>query len=303
MEKVLIIGANGFLGTNLIKAYEEDSKFQKNFSLTVADIENSNIPETIPFFQLDITKKEEVSKILSKINPDIIILTAALTDVDKCEVEKQLAFKVNVQGPQNIIKACKELGTKLVFISTDFVFDGTKPEPYIEEDIPNPQSYYAKTKFQAELSIYSSGIDYLICRTAVLYGWNQNKLNFITWILDNLEKKKPLRIVTEQINSPTYVENLAKCVFKLLELGASGIYHTAGDCILSRYEMALKCAEIFDNNKDLIKPIQNLKQKAERPRNAGLNITKLKTKVRDQMKILNLEEGLKRMRTSKENYI
>jgi dTDP-4-dehydrorhamnose reductase len=216
LEKILLIGANGFLGKNVINLYKSENKLKNKFNLVAADINNTNIPSDIPFHNIDITKQEDLTENLLLIEPDIIILTAAMTDVDQCETNKELATKINFIGPKNVINACKKMGSKLVFMSTDFIFNGEKNNLYTEEDIPKPQSHYGKTKFFAELAILYSEIKYLICRTSVLYGWNPNKLNFMTWILENLKKKNKLSIVTNQINSPTYVDNLANMLFKLI---------------------------------------------------------------------------------------
>jgi dTDP-4-dehydrorhamnose reductase len=296
MKKITLIGANGFLGKNVIKLYKSDDKLKNKFNLVAADIDNTNISSDIPFHYIDITKQEDLTENLLLIEPDIIILTAAMTDVDQCEIKKELATKINFEGPKNVINACKKLGSKLLFMSTDFIFNGEKSNLYTEEDIPKPKSHYGKTKFFAELAILYSGIKYLICRTSVLYGWNPNKLNFITWILKNLKKKNKLSIVTNQINSPTYVNNLANVVFKLIENDANGIFHTAGASSLSRYEMALKCAEVFNYNKELITPIDSLNQDAQRPENAGLNVSKLKDFLKDELEIFTLEEGLNHMK-------
>ncbi|MEJ2249401.1 MAG: SDR family oxidoreductase [Candidatus Lokiarchaeota archaeon] len=280
MKKILIIGANGFLGRNLLQVYNTNSEYKKSFSIITSDLTKTNISPKFPFFQLDITDPGKVDEIIEKILPDIIILTAAMTDVDQCEEKKDLARRINFYGPKNIVEACKKFNCKLVFLSTDFVFDGEKTDSlYNEQDIPNPQSYYGLTKFHSELAIIYSEIDYLICRTAVLYGWNETKLNFITWILNNLKNGKKLNIVTNQINSPTYVKNLAEI----------------------RYEMALKCAEIFGYDKSLISPIPNLKQKAKRPKNAGLDVKKLKNSLNDTVKIYTIENGLKEMRETRIN--
>jgi len=219
-----------------------------------------------------------------------------MTNVDQNEKDKRLATKINVEGPKNVIRACKQIDSKLIFMSTDFIFDGRKSGDYTEEDIPNPISHYGKTKFDAELAILNSDIDYLICRTAVLYGWNNEKLNFITWVLKKLQDNERINIVTDQINNPTYVRNLAEIILKLIEKKASGIYHTAGDDALSRYEIAIKCAEVFECDKNLISPIGSLNQVAIRPKNASLNITKLKSFLDSELKCLSLLEGLKDMK-------
>jgi dTDP-4-dehydrorhamnose reductase len=299
MEKLLIIGANGFLGKNLLKIYEQNATYKNKYKIYTADLLNSNIPQTFYFRKLDITNKEKTNHLIQEIHPDIIVLTAAITDVDKCEIERDIAREINFEAPKSIVEICNKTNTKLVFISTDFIFDGKKPNvPYHEQDIPNPPNYYAQTKFHAELSILYAEIEFLICRTAVLYGWNNDKPNFITWVLEKLSTGEEISIVTNQINSPTYVINLAEIIFKLIEKDQEGIFHTAGDSILSRYQMAVKCAEIFDYDKSLIHPIDNLEQTAQRPTNVGLDISKLKNVVQNEKKIYTFTDGLIHMKNN-----
>ena len=262
LKKILIIGANGFLGTNVIQFRDRNKK-------------------------------------IVEISPDVILLTAAMTNVDQNEIDKEFAIKINTEGPKNVLAACKKIDSKLIFMSTDFVFDGKKQGNYTENDTPNPLSHYAKTKFDAEQAIIHSEVEYIICRTAVLYGWNPQKLNFITWILKKLSNNEKLTIVTNQINNPTYVKNLAEIILILVEKDTGGIYHTVGKVSLSRYEMALKCAEIFNYNSNLIIPINEINQKAIRPNNASLDITKLKRLIGPDINIYSLGEGLKDMKINR----
>ena len=298
--KILLIGANGFLGGRILQFSEKNDYYFQNYDLIASDLENDNIKEAIPFYFIDITKKDDLIKKIIKISPDIIILTAAMTDVDKNESNKALATKINFIGPQNVVEACKRVNSKLIFMSTDFIFDGVSKEGnYKEEDLPNPLNHYGKTKLEAEKFILSSDIEYLVCRTAVLYGWNEKKLNFITWILDKLKKKETLSIVTDQTNSPTNVNNLAEMILNLINKEERGIVHTAGEGWLNRYEMAITCAEVFNYNKELIVPVEHFEQKAKRPKNVGLNIDKVKKIVKSEMKIFNFYEGLEYMKENK----
>lgn len=300
--KVLIIGANGFLGNTILKLGRENLPLLENFSFIAADIERNNISADTPFFRMDITNSLESFQIINKASPDVVLLTAAMTNVDGCEIHKQLAKKINIEGPEHILKACTKLGIKIVFMSTDFVFDGiSKKGNYHENDIPNPLSFYGKTKLLAEDAIKASDIDYLICRTSVLYGWNPEKQNFITWVLSKLKNHEKISIVTDQVNNPTYALNLAEIILELIDLDAKGIYHTAGDSSLNRYEIALKCAKTFNFSKDLITPIETIEQKAQRPKNAGLNITKLKKKLGNRLNVMSFEEGLKDMKNRQQN--
>ena len=297
LTNILIIGANGFLGNRIIQLRKTKEVRDLNYEFLAADIENNNIPLDVTFYHINITSPQDVIKKIEIICPDIILLTAAMTNVDQNEVDKDLATRINTEGPKYILEACKKTDSKLFFMSTDFVFDGISQQGnYKEDDIPNPLSFYAKTKHNAEQAIINSNIDYTICRTAILYGWNKQKQNFITWMLNQLENKEQITLVTDQSNSPTFVPNLAEILIKLIEKDAKGIYHTAGDCNLNRYEMALKCAEIFDYNPDFIKKIDSIEQKAIRPKNAGLNISKLKKLIGSELKIYNFDDGLNHMK-------
>ena len=296
-KTILIIGANGFLGLNILQLRKTKELRNLNYHILAADIENSNVPIDVTFYHINITNPQDTLKKIEVISPDVILLTAAMTNVDQNEVDKDLATVINTEGPKNVLEACKKTNSKLVFMSTDFIFDGISKEGnYNENDTPNPLSYYAKTKNDAEQAIIKSEIEFTICRTAVLYGWNKNKHNFITWIISKLQQNEPIQIVTDQLNSPTFVKNLAEILIKLIEKDAKGIYHTVGDCTLNRYEMALKCAEVFSLKKDLISPIESIEQKAIRPKNAGLNICKLKRFIGSDLKIYNLDAGLNYMK-------
>ena len=292
-KKILIIGTNGFLGNNILKFKNQKEFLNKQINFIASDLINTNISNDLPYFRMDITNSQDTIEKIKKISPDVIILTAAMTDVDRCEIDKKVATQVNTEGPRNVIKACEKTDSKLVFISTDFIFDGSKKNAsYTEEDVPNPLSHYAMTKYKAELAIINSDIDYLICRAAVLYGWNKIKLNFITWVLSKLQQNEKISIVKSQINSPTFVKNLAEIILKLIEKDGKGIFHTAGDCILNRYEIAVKCARVFKYDENLINPLNEIEQIAIRPKNAGLNINKLKKFIGSELKIYNLDDGL-----------
>ena len=296
-KTILIIGANGFLGSNILHLRKTKEVRDLNYQFLAADIKNSNIPIDVTFYHINITNPQDILKKIEVISPDVILLTAAMTNVDQNEVDKDLATAINTEGPKNVLEACKKTDSKLVFMSTDFIFDGISKEGnYNENDTANPLSYYAKTKYKAEQAIINSEIEYTICRAAVLYGWNKEKQNFITWIINKLQQNEPIQIVTDQLNSPTFVKNLAEILIKLIEKDATGIYHTVGDCTLNRYEMALKCAEVFNLKTKLISPIENFEQKAIRPKNAGLNISKLKRLIGSDLKIYNLDDGLNYMK-------
>jgi len=259
----LVTGAGGLLGERIIELDENAI----GLYYTRKPLIDRNL------IKLDITNRKEVFKIFKDFQPKCVIHCAALTNVDYCEEHKKEAYTVNVEGTKNVVDACKEIGAKLVYVSTDFIFDGKKGS-YKESDKPNPLSYYGFTKLKGEEFVRKLE-NYVIARTSVIYG--PNKSNFVFWVLESLRKGKKIKVVTDQYNSPTYNLDLAKALLKLSEKG-HGIYHTAGSERISRYEFAKRIAKIFNLDSDLIEKITSheLMQKAKRPFDSSLNVEKIK---------------------------
>jgi dTDP-4-dehydrorhamnose reductase len=233
-------------------------------------------------------------KIIKKIKPDYIVHTAAFTNVDACETHKEDAFKINVNGTKHVAEASEEINAKLVYVSTDYVFDGEKGM-YKEEDPTNPVDYYGETKLEGEKVVKDLRLrDYIIVRPSVLYGWNPVMLNFVTWVIDELRKGNEINIVKDQFNTPTLADNLAELILELLEGGESGSFHVCGSERINRYDFAVKIAAIFDLNTELINPITSdqLNWIAKRPMDSSLDTSKISR----IQKPLNIEEGLTRMR-------
>jgi len=270
MDKVLIIGISGLLGGRALEIGKDKYKIYGTYCKHRIKGEN--------FFELDVTKRENVFKLLENIKPDLVIDTHALHNVDYCETHPEEAWLVNVEGTRNVAEACKRLGCKMIFISTDYVFDGEKLK-YSEKDKPKPLNYYAKTKLIAERVLDALDVNYIVARTAVLYGkGGMGKLNFVLWTIQKLKNKEKIRIVTDQHNNPTFADNLAEILFALYEKDARGIFHAVGKDCLSRYDFALRIAEIFDLDSKLIQPITTpeLNQIALRPRRVDLSTEKVK---------------------------
>jgi len=248
--------------------------------------------EIFPKERIDITKKE-IFTAIKKVNPDVVIHCAAFTNVDECEIQKEKAWEVNVTGTENVAQACQEVDGKMIYISTDFVFDGKKGM-YKETDKTNPINYYGKTKLEGEKRVKEICKNYVIARTSVLYGWHE-RLNFVTWVIEQLKNKNKIKIVTDQYTSPTLADNLAKALLEIAEKDIRGLYHVTGSERINRYDFALKIADRFDLDKGLITPIlsKELNQKAERPKDSSLSIEKIKNKV--ETKLLNINKGLERM--------
>lgn len=285
MEKVLIIGVSGLLGS---RAYEIGKERYKIFgTYNRHEIKGEN------FFRLDVTKRRDVFKLIEKIKPDLVLDTHSITNVDYCETHKEEAWLVNVDGTKNVAEACKTFGLKMIFISTDYVFDGKKLE-YGEKDKPHPLNYYGKTKAIGEKILEILDVNHIIARTAVLYGkGGYGKKSFVSWVLENLKSEKEINVVVDQFNNPTFADNLASLLFKLYEKDASGLFHVVGKNCISRYEFALKIADTFGLNKKLIKPITTpeLNQIAVRPKKLNLSTRKLERVVGE--KPVGVDEGLK----------
>jgi dTDP-4-dehydrorhamnose reductase len=300
--RVLITGSNGLLGQKLVKIFSPDHQ------TTGIDLQiESSIPEENFTYQtLSILQVEKLKELFSSFKPEVVINTAAYTDVDGCEENKELAWETNVEGVKNLADLCRIMNAKLVQLSTDYIFNGEEG-PYSEDDTPNPVGYYGLTKLESEKSILSEfviktqnrgsagkeKIDFLIVRTNVLYGKGENlRPNFVLWLIQKLSSKEKVRIVTDQYNNPTLADNLASAIKEAIEKGLSGILNIAGSEYLSRYDFALKVARKFNFDQNLISPAKTseLKQKAPRPRKGGLKIDKAKKLLTTEL--LDIEKGL-----------
>jgi len=303
--KLLVIGGSGLLGYKVAKMASNEHETFLTYNYRFIQIEGCTA------LKLDKCDRKAVFELLEKINPDVVIDTAALHNVDYCETHPEGAWKVNVEGTSNVAEACKKVGAKIIFISTDYVFDGTKGY-YTEEDTPNPLSHYAKTKLEAEKIIQSLDVNYIIARPSVIYGWNSNEVsglksssgksvNFVVWALQKLEKGEEIKAATDQYSSPTLADNLAEALLVMASSEKQGIYHTAGKDCLNRYEFTLKIAEVFGLDKSLIKPVTSeiFKQVAKRPKKCCLDVSKAEKDF--GIRFLTVEEGLKLMKNQKES--
>lgn len=236
---------------------------------------------------VDITKKETLSVIENYRNADFVIHFAAKADVDGCEEDKNLgeeglAWKINVLGTQNVSDYCRDFGKKMIYISTDFVFDGELPagEKYTEEDKPNPINWYARTKYEGEKVVEKSGADYIIVRLAYPYRAEFSlKKDFFRAILDSLKQGKEIKGITDHIFTPTFIDDIAFALDALIKNDATGIYHVVGDQALSPYEAAVEIADVFDLDEKLVKEIKREEYflgKAPRPFNVALKNDKIR---------------------------
>jgi dTDP-4-dehydrorhamnose reductase len=285
VKKILIIGISGLLGNKIYNLVKNEYQVFGTYNTHKPSMEN--------VYQLDVTKRADVFKLIGNIKPDFVIDTHALHNVDYCELHPEEAWLVNVEGTKNVAEACKTFGCKYVFISTDYVFDGKKATPYTEKDKPNPLNYYAKTKLIAEEAIKILTSDYIIARTAVLFGvGGLGKEPFALWLIKKLKNGEEVKAVIDQYNNPTLVDSLAEMLLTLCEKDKVGLFHITGKTNLNRYEFSLKIAEKFGLNKELIRPITTpeLNQVAPRPRKVALDVSKVERATK--LKALTIDEAL-----------
>jgi len=289
-ERILVIGSNGLLGQKVAEQLVRGSAAR----IILASVEDVPVRDLLSteYIRLDITVRKDVREVVGTVNPDVIINCAAMTNVDACETERDMAWKINVSGVEHLVEAARGKGATIVHVSSDYVFDG-KSGPYTEDDRPEPLSYYGKSKLASENALRTSGLPHFIARTMVLYGIAPGvKANFALWLIKSLNAGQTVRIVDDQIGNPTLVDDLAFGLLRAVELGKSGVYNIAGRDIVTRFEFAVRLAKFFGLDPKLIHPIKTaqLRQPAARPLRSGL-IT-LKAEVDLGLKPSTIEEGL-----------
>ena len=261
------------MGQSLVKKFEADNE------VIASSIEKESfLPDFKGTYQpLDLTDRAATRDFIEQLQPDVIINAAAFTDVDGCEEQRELCWDVNVRSVEHIIEGAANLKTVFVHISTDYVFDGLSA-PYSENDTPNPQGNYARSKMASENLVRNSELEYQIIRTQILFGTGRRvRFNFVTWVIDQLQKGNPIRVVSDQVGNPTYAPDCSEAIYRLLNKQAYGTFHVSGPDSLSRYDFALKIAKIFELDAGLIERIstEELDQKAPRPYNSTFVIDKL----------------------------
>ncbi len=273
--KILITGSNGLLGQKLVALIAAEGKHE---IVATARGENRLPNKTkYKFLSLDITDEKAVNNIIGKEKPDTIIHTAAMTNVDQCETEKEDCWKLNVDAVKFLIDASQAHNCHLVHLSTDFIFDG-EAGPYTEEDEPNPISYYGESKLAAEKLLKESTIKWAIARTVLVYGiaHDMSRSNIILWVKKSLEEGKDINVVDDQWRSPTLAEDLAQGCLLIAVNEATGIYNISGKNLMTPYEMAMQTADYFKLDKSLITKTDGskFKQTAKRPPKTGFILDK-----------------------------
>ena len=293
--KILITGANGLLGQHLVKLLLDTTAHD---IIATGKGEPRYIVQDsrLHYYALDITDGMAVHLLFEKLLPDTIVHCAALTQADECELNPVKAWEINVTATRFIVDAAKKINAFLIFISTDFVFDGMNG-PYKETDTVNPVSYYGSTKVAAEKAVAESGLPYAIARTCLLYGniLIGTRSNIVSWVKENLEQGKKIKVVGDQWRTPTYVEDLAKGILLIVEKKATGFFHISGEDFLSPYDMAVATADYLHLDKSLMEKVDAsvFTQSAKRPAKTGFIIDKAKLEL--GYAPLSFTEGLQKM--------
>lgn len=278
MKKILITGANGLLGQKLVHLLAQ----QPTVQLIATARGNNRLPhdDGYTYRSMDMTNRRQLMEVIGETRPDVVIHTAAMTDVDKCEGQKDDCWTQNVYAVESLVDACRSVGAFLLHVSTDFIFDGTAG-PYDETAEGNPLSFYGWSKYAAEKIVVNSGLRWAIARTVLVYGiaHDMSRSNIILWVKKSLEDGKSIKVVTDQWRSPTLAEDLAMGCYLIADQQAEGIFNISGKEVLTPYDMAILTANYFRLDTSLIAQADasTFTQVARRPPRTGFVLDKART--------------------------
>jgi dTDP-4-dehydrorhamnose reductase len=275
--KILITGSNGLVGQHLIRLLVEEGKFEIH-ALGKGDSRLSYGKSSgVTYHAVDLVNFKKTEQMLDKIAPHIIVHAAAMSQPNECAALPDQCWKVNVGATRSLLRAAERNKSYFIYISTDFVFDGEEG-PYDESALPNPVNLYGESKLLAEEIVQCSKLHWCIIRTVLVYG---NKVpggrsNFVLWVKDKLEQEEKIKVVNDQVRTPTYVDDLAKGILLAMMKHATGIYHISGKDTCTPYELACMVADIMRKDKRLIEPVDAsvFQEPARRPPKTGFIITK-----------------------------
>ncbi len=293
--KTLIIGANGFTGRRILQSLSR----QGIYELTGCSLHEDILPgNNYRFVQADMNNHPAIDRLIAEIRPDVVINGSALSVPDYCESHHEEAYAANVLAVENIARCCERAGSRFIHLSTDFVFDGKKAELYTETDIPAPVNYYGISKYQGEQAVAANCSNYANVRVVVVYGkaLPGQHGNILQLVKNRLQAGQEIRVVSDQYRTPTWVQDIADGVEKLMHISQNGIWHICGDECLSIADIAYRVADYFKLDRSLIVPVttEEMNEATPRPRFSGLSIEKAK-------RILgyaphSLEEGMAEMK-------
>jgi len=292
MKTILVTGSNGLLGQKIVYGLLGDplcmlpEEIRKEIGREVRIIaagkgENRMYKkEGYIYESVDFTNKSEIEKLCFGYKPDVVINTVAMTNVDACEIKREECWKINVTAMQYLVDTLEEIGSHLIHISSDFVFDGMKGSLYDETDTPNPLHYYALSKLEGEKIVMAGKLKWAILRTIIVYGVvdGNTRSNLVLWVKNNLEKKQRINVINDQFRAPTLSEDLAQACILAAMKGSEGIYHVSGETTYNILELANMVADFWKLDKSYMNPVtsEQLNQPAKRPPRTGFNIQKAK---------------------------
>ena len=273
--KVLITGSNGLLGQKLVDLYKTNSSVELIATARGADRYPDKTGYT--YASLDITQKNEVDSVLDLYQPDVVINTAAMTNVDACESEREACDALNIHAVDFLVNACNRINAHFVHVSTDFIFDGTHG-PLTEDEKPSPISYYGLSKVKAEEIVQAKSNSWAIARTVLVYGIvsDMSRSNIVLWAKGALESGKSINVVADQFRTPTLAEDLAQGCALIAAQKASGIYNISGKNFMSVYDLVVQVADFWNLDKSLLhlSSSEGIKQPAKRPPITGFRLDK-----------------------------
>lgn len=279
-SRVLIIGGTGLLGKALI----DTCPINVNLSITyLRDCWKGVF--FIPAYSLDVTSKKDLARVFREARPTVVVHAGGMNSVDSAEQNQTMAYSVNVEGSQNIIELCQQYDARMIYVSSNAVYDGNHP-PYSEDSIRSPVNYYGHLKVQAENLVMVSGLDYTIVRAILMYGWNfpQSRPNWVTTWIRTLEERRPVLVVNDRYSQPLFAEDCAAVIWRAIEKDQNSIYNVAGPDRLSLYEFAVQTARIMELEEELILPVPSCHFSHIAPRPVDTSFDSLK--VRADLEVL-----------------
>ena len=274
--KILITGANGLLGQHLVNMLTS-----RHTQLTLTGRGPSRYSKSdhpfVTYLEADLGQQLSVKNVMQRSRPDVVIHAGAMTQVDICEQERDAAYHVNVKSTRSILTGAEATGAHVIYLSTDFVFDGIKGN-YNEMDATGPVNWYGYTKLEAEELVFLYKGNATVVRTCLVFGdiLYGTRSNIISWVKENLEDGKEIKVVDDQVRTPTYVKDLVSGIEKVIEKKATGIFHISGNEIFTPYDLAIRTAHFFELNESLIKRVNasTFTQPGRRPAKTGFDISK-----------------------------
>jgi dTDP-4-dehydrorhamnose reductase len=308
--KILVTGSNGLLGQKLVAALQHEPEVEL---IATSRGEDRTPAYLLPFsadgskvmrskghryHALDITDEAAVQEVFDQVRPDVVIHTAAMTNVDACELDPEACHLQNVKATEHLVRAAKKHESHFIHLSTDFIFNG-KAGPYKEEDEPDPLSIYGHSKLYSERIVMDAGLErWAIARTIIVYGIapGLSRSNVVLWAKNALEKGEPIKVVDDQYRMPTLAEDLADGCIRIAKRGATGIYHLSGPDGMSILELVQRVGRFFDLDTSVVSPVKSdtLGQPAKRPPRTGFILDKARKELGYAPR--SFEEGLEVLR-------